>query len=479
MVTNSMARLRRTKIVATIGPASRAPAMLRALMDAGVDVARLNLAHSDAPTHARDAAQVRRAADEAGRIIGLLADLPGPKMRTGEVQDGEVLLQEGQTFRLTSTPVLGDETVVSVTIDNLEDLVSSGDEIFLADGQIVLAVRDVDPNTIDTVVVRGGTLRSGKGMHVTKPDARIAGFEQAEAAALKVALDLEADLIGLSFVRTAEDVRRVRSLLAGDARTPLLVAKIETRAAVANLKAIVDEADAVMVARGDLGIELPLQQVPVLQKQAIHTCNIAGKPVITATQMLESMTRVPLPTRAEVTDVANAVFDGTDALMLSEETAIGEFPVESVRAMNDIALEAEQNVAFEPRAATSNDDEPVSWAIARAAVQTAEEVSAAVIVCPTRTGSTARRVAAFRPTMPILALDDNLENLRPLALLRGVIPLLVPFVPEQDLPARGLKRALAAVDQAAMARPGDLIALVGRGSPPTSSSTDFVRILAV
>lgn len=472
--------MRRTKIVATVGPASRTPTIIDSMVKAGADVFRLNLAHADAATHAEAARDVRGAGTRQDRVVALLADLPGPKMRTGPVIGGETVLEPGRRFRLLGGSAAGDATQVGTTVPVLPDLVAAGDEIFLADGQIVLEVLQKQGDAVETWVVRGGTLRSGKGMHIPGAELKVEAFTDRDRATLELCRDLDVDMVGLSFVRSAADVARVKSELeAGSADPPAVVAKIETRAAVDNLEEIVHVADAVMVARGDLGIQLPFRQVPLLQKDIIRTCNQAGIPVITATQMLESMTHAPLPTRAEVNDVANAVIDGTDAVMLSEETAIGDYPIESLSVMSEIVVEAEGRGRDPIEPASLREEDAVSWAIARAAVEASEELRVAAILCPTRSGATARRVAAFRPSMPVLAIEHSIEVLRPLALVWGVVPFQVPFLSEEELAVRGLDRALKAARDSGAARDGDLVTLVAGGSPPRAGSTDLVRILSL
>ncbi|MDQ1380124.1 MAG: pyruvate kinase, partial [Actinomycetota bacterium] len=396
--------MRRTKIVATVGPATSRPESMRALLAAGADVVRLNAAHASADLHVEHAALARKIAAELGRFVGVLVDLPGPKMRTGPVVDDEIQLDAGAELVLASTPVVGDEHRVSTTLPELARWVSPGDEIYLADGAIVLRVCRLDDADVVCEVVRGGVLRSRKGMHVPRAEGHVEPFTATDAAALRMAIAIKADFVGLSFVRRPEDVEDVRARLPKRGSRPMLIAKIETAVALDHLPGIVGAADAVMVARGDLGIQVPARRVPLIQKEVIRFCNMAGKPVITATQMLESMTRSPMPTRAEVNDVANAVLDGTDALMLSEETAIGLYPTDTVRTMSEVAEAAEDwpRMRIAPQGATAAvDDDRVAWAVAHAAVQAAEDLGVAAIVCPTQSGTTARRVAAFRPAVPI------------------------------------------------------------------------------
>ncbi|MCZ7528159.1 MAG: pyruvate kinase [Acidimicrobiia bacterium] len=415
--------MRRTKIVATLGPASRAPGVVRALLEAGADVVRLNSAHGSPEAHRQAARTARARADELGRPVGVLMDLPGPKMRTGPVVGDEVELVPGQRFTLAGAPVDGDEHGVTTTVAGLAGMVHPGDEVFLADGQIVLSVEAVDGDDVRTEVVRGGALRSRKGLSLPRSEHLLDTFTTADEAALALALDLRVDFVGVSFVRVPSDVVRVRSLLPKRRPRPRVVAKIETRVALEHLDGIIEAADAVMVARGDLGIQVDVSMVPLLQKEIIAAGNAAGRPVITATQMLGSMTRSPLPTRAEAADVANAVIDGSDALMLSEETAVGGFPVEAVATMARIARGAESwpRDRHPPSDAAFRED-PVSWAVAHAAVEAAEDLGVAAILCPTRSGATARRVAAFRPGVPVAGLSTRPDVLGGLTLTWGCSP---------------------------------------------------------
>jgi pyruvate kinase len=450
---------------------------VRELLSSGVDVVRLNLSHADPATHRRAASTAVQEARALGREVGVLVDLPGPKMRTGPIAGDAVTLQPGERLTLSRRDVLGDARRVSTSVEGLARMVKPGDSIFLADGEIVLEVDSVDRAGVQTSITRGGVLRSRKGMHVPAAERGMEAFTEGDRAALRVGLRLGAHLVGLSFVRDGSDVRCARDALPPHGRRPLIVAKIETRSAVESLDEIVREADAIMVARGDLGIQMGLAAVPLLQKEIIAACNKAGKPVITATQMLESMTRAPLPTRAEVADVANAVLDGTDALMLSEETAVGEHAPSAVTTMAQVAAEAERlarptNVPS-PR---ERPDERVSWAVARAAVAAAEDTSVAAILCPTRTGATPRRVAAFRPTMPIVGLSGRPETIGAMALVWGVIPLTVADAAEAIDARAEVERASRAVRRAGLVERGDLVAVVAGTPGPRAGRTDYVRI---
>ena len=468
--------VRRTKIVATVGPATSLPQSMRALLAAGADVVRLNAAHGLADAHAQHATLARETANALGRVVGVLVDLPGPKMRTGPVVDDEIRLETASRLTLTSASVIGDAHRVSTTVPELARWVGPGDDIYLADGAIVLHVERVVDADVVCEVVRGGVLRSRKGMHVPRAESHVESFTEADAAALRMAIAIKADFIGLSFVRRPEDVEGVRARLPKRRNRPQLVAKIETAVALDHLPAIVGVADAVMVARGDLGIQVPARRVPLIQKEIIRFCNLAGKPVITATQMLESMTRSPLPTRAEVNDVANAVLDGTDALMLSEETAVGEYPADSVRTMSEVAEAAEAwpRARTTPQGATAAlDDDRVAWAVAHASVQAAEDLGVAAIVCPTQSGTTARRVAAFRPAVPIAGISAQPDVLGRLCLVWGVRPLTAAAVEGED----GLRLAVKSARDCGLAHKGDLIAIVSASPGKRAGATDTVRIV--
>jgi pyruvate kinase len=471
---------RRTKIVATLGPACAGEVALRGILGAGVDVVRLNFAHGKPADHGATLEDARNAARSMNRVIGALADLPGPKMRTGPIAGGSVELSDGSTVRITDEDIEGDAQRFSSTVSGLGAMVEPDEEIFLADGAIVLRAVGVKDGDVEAVVVRGGVLKSRKGMHLPGSENKIEAFTEDDREALDAAVAMGIDFVGLSFVRDAEDIERARSHLKAKKSWVQIVAKIETRSAIEKLDEIVAAADAVMVARGDLGIQLPLRDVPHLQKRIIRKCNQVGRPVITATEMLESMTENLTPTRAEVADVANAVLDGTDAVMLSGETAAGKHPVETVKAMHGIVVTADHEKRARRAVSEAMDasvDDPVSWAIARAAVQAAEDLDVAAIVCPTRSGATAKRVSAFRPRMPILGVAHKANAVGALALYWGVTPALMEFLPEEKLGDEGVQRAADAAVHHGLVRSGDLVAVVAGGPAPRAGSTDFVRIV--
>lgn len=468
---------RRTKIIATIGPATSSPERIKSLLAAGVDVVRLNAAHGDVAIHEQAAARAHEAADSVGRVVGVLVDLPGPKLRTGAVENDLVHLEPGEHFTLVEDDIVGDANRASTSIDSFARLVEPGGAIFLADGEIVLHVDKIVGSDVVTSIVRGGMLRSRKGMSVPGAERQVAAFTEADEVAFEMALRVKADFVGLSFVRDHTDVLRVREMLPKRGHRPSLVAKIETRSSLEHLDAIAEVSDAIMVARGDLGIQVDIARVPLIQKDVIGIANRTGTPVITATQVLLSMTNSPLPTRAEVTDVANAVLDGTDALMLSEETAVGEYPVETVTTMARVAESAESwpRDAIVPNEVATGED-PVTWAVAHGAAEAAYDIDAAAIICPTRTGSTPRRVAAFRPGVPVIGLSDRLEVLRRLTIIRGVIPTPIPRLTADHME---VDRCIEASRNAGLIEPGDLV-VVASGSPGRrAGSTDALRVVRV
>jgi len=416
----------RTKVVCTIGPASRSQEALERLARAGMDVARLNFSHGTAEEHGRVIARLRRIDKRLGRPVAVLQDLAGPKIRIGPVRDGPVVLEPGQAFTLTARKVPGDAQGVSINLPALAQAVRKGDALLLADGAIELEVEAVRGGDIGCRVVIGGPLSSFKGINVPARTLATPALTAKDRADLRVGLRSGVDYVALSFVRDAGDIEAARRLMKRHGGSVPVIAKIEKHEALVNLDAIVDAADGIMVARGDLGVETPLERIPRVQKDLIRKCRAAGKPVITATQMLRSMVDSPRPTRAEVSDVANAILDGTDAVMLSEETAVGKFPAEAVSMMVRIAREAERM----PAAAAGTGPEipaplagSLSSAVACAAAKLAADIGAAAVVTLTRSGTTARLVSRCRPAVPILAHTPVERTRRQLALCWGVVPV--------------------------------------------------------
>ncbi len=422
--------MRRVKIICTIGPASHHPDVLRAIIQAGMDVARLNMSHGDHAYHAETIRMVRALAHELNRSVAILADLQGPKLRVGKMQEGGVPLEPGQVIILTPEPILGEPGRIPIQNPELPRMVRPGERILLDDGLLELVVEGTDGHTIQARVVVGGILEDNKGMNLPDTELDLPSITEKDKQDVTFALEHQVDWIALSFVRTADDIHELRKLIAGRGalgRTPPIIAKIEKPQAVRNIDAIIQAADGIMVARGDLGIETSPEAVPMIQKMIIARCNHAGKPVITATQMLDSMIRNPRPTRAEASDVANAVLDGSDALMLSGETASGKYPVQSVQTMVKIAEEAERVRHLTAEGHQTHRHPPVSTvagAVSHAAVVTAEEVNAAAIITPTVSGATAKNLSRFRPNVPVIAVTPSPLVYRQLALYWGVYPIM-------------------------------------------------------
>ncbi len=423
--------LRRAKIIATIGPASESEPVLLRMMQAGLDVARMNFSHGTHAQHAERIARVRALAHRLGRPVAILQDLQGPKIRTGELQEGKVTLQAGQTLTLTTAPVPGTAERISVDFADLPRAVQPGRRILLSDGQLELEVTAVRGEEVETRVLLGGVLTPHKGVNLPGVPLDIPGFTPKDEADLKFGLQQDVDAIAISFVRSAADIARVRQAIARHAPERLhmpIIAKLERPEALENLHEIIHAADGVMVARGDLGVEMPPESVPIAQKRIIEEANRHAKIVITATQMLESMIYNPRPTRAEASDVANAVFDGTDAVMLSGETAVGRYPVKAVKMMNLVVRQAEAHLSDwgHWQGAAPDDVHDDAAYITRAARELAHDRNVAAIAIFTVRGRTARLMSKQRPAVPILAFTPNEHTYRQMGMLWGVVPHLVP-----------------------------------------------------
>lgn len=418
--------MHRTKIVCTIGPTTDNEATLGRLMDAGMNVARLNFSHGNHESHAETAKRIRSVAEEKGLPIAILQDLAGPKIRVGTFANGPILLKEGQEFTLTTATVPGDESSVSVTYSGLPDDVKVGDRILLADGSIELIATKVESKNVICEVRGGGPLSSNKGINLPGTSVSVEALSDKDKSDLIFGLSLDVDLIAMSFVRRREDILQAKELMTSEKKHRPIIAKIEKHEALDNIDEILEIADGVMVARGDLAVETSLERVPLAQKMIIKKCNQAGKPVITATQMLKSMVDNPRPTRAEANDVANAVLDGTDAVMLSEETTIGNYPVEAVRTMTTIITVTESNKFGDHKRYYRDNEKPTSIAdaVSRGAYEMAKDLKAGAIITPTQSGSTARKVSSYRPRQPIIALSPDPHVVRCLSLVWGVQPFL-------------------------------------------------------
>jgi pyruvate kinase len=415
----------KTKIVCTIGPASNSYEKIEKLIQGGMDVARLNFSHGSHEEHHQVIENIRQASLKTNESVAILQDLGGPKIRIGKIKTEPIFLKEGSSFILTNREVPGDEQGVSVTFTSLPQKVKKGDRIFLADGTLELKVKELTPTDIICKIVRGGELTSHKGINIPNISMDIPSLTEKDYQDILFGIKNKVDFIGLSFTRNAKDVLRARKFLKENGAEDIsLIAKIEKKEAVDNLKEIIEVSDGIMIARGDLGVEIPLENVPLVQKDIIKRCNFAGKPVITATQMLMSMVSSPRPTRAEVTDVANAILDGTDAVMLSEETAIGNYPVEATETMNKIALRIEKAIDYKKilseRSLSVKPTNPD--AISHATCQVALDLKVKAIVTFTLSGSTARMVSRYRPPVPIIAASTQDSTVRKLALSWGVYP---------------------------------------------------------
>ncbi|OUM86736.1 MAG: pyruvate kinase [Bacillus thermozeamaize] len=418
--------MRKTKIVCTIGPACEDLDKLKQLIKAGMNIARLNLSHGTHQEHRERIARIRQAAKELGKTVGILLDTKGPEIRTGILESGEVELREGQLFTLTTEEVLGNAERVSVSYSGLVNELRPGDTVLLDDGLIGLEVVSVQGTEIRCRVKNNGKLRDRKGVNVPGVSIGLPGITEKDAADIRFGVEQGVDFIAASFVRKPGDILEIHEILEQMGADIPVIAKIESREGVQNLDAILEVADGLMVARGDLGVEIPVEEVPLLQKEMISKCNKVGKPVITATQMLDSMQRNPRPTRAETTDVANAILDGTDAVMLSGETAAGNYPVEAVRMMAKIAETTEKALAYRDifRMRSENGQNTITDLIGQAVAGTALELKVAAIITPTESGYTARMISKYRPASPIVAVTYNEQTLRRLTLSWGVMPIL-------------------------------------------------------
>jgi pyruvate kinase len=462
---------RRAKIVATLGPATSGPDRIAALVAAGLDVARLNMSHGDHDGHRAAYEAVRAASKASGRSVGVLADLQGPKIRLGRFAGGPVTLTAGQDFTITGEDVPGDQAEVSVSYPGLAADVRPGTHLLIDDGRVVLEVTAVQGLKVRTRVLTGGPVSDHKGLNLPGIKVILPALTAKDADDLRWALGLRADLVALSFVQEADDAKPARAIMDEVGIRLPLIAKIEKPQAVAALEEIVTAFDGIMVARGDLGVEYPLEQVPLVQKRAIRLARQAAKPVIVATQMLESMVGAPRPTRAEASDVANAVLDGADALMLSAETSVGAYPVESVATMARIITAAEAAWPFTAEGPAV--PETTGSAIARAAGEVGAAVGARALVAFTMTGETARRLARCRSPIPLLAFTTEAATRSQLALTWGAETFLVPAVEHTDDMVRQVEAALRDIGRCA---PGDLVVLVAGSPPGTPGRTNALRV---
>ena len=464
--------MRRAKIVATLGPATSTYEMVRAIIDAGVDVARLNLSHGDYSVHDANFANVRRAAEDAGRGVAVLVDLQGPKIRLGKFADGPHELAPGDIFKITIDDIPGTKDIVSTTFKGLPADVKPGDYLLIDDGKVRVRVVETDGTVVTTEVIVGGPVSNNKGINLPGVAVNVPALSDKDEADLRWALRSGADIIALSFVRDAKDVQRVHVIMAEEGVRIPVIAKIEKPQAVDHLEEIIDAFDGIMVARGDLGVELPLEAVPIVQKRAVELCRRMAKPVIVATQMLESMITNPVPTRAETSDVANAVLDGADAVMLSGETSVGAYPVTVVETMARIVESTEEH-GLDRIAPMTAKPRTQGGAITLAAMEVADFVEAKYLCIFTESGDTARRMSRLRPKIPMMAFTPEPAIRRRMALTWGVQSTLVEHVPHTD-------RMFIQVDDFflsnGLAQEGDRVVVISGSPPGIVGSTNDIRI---
>jgi pyruvate kinase len=466
---------RRTKIVSTLGPATNSPMMIERLIRAGMEVARLNLSYGTMEEHAQYIRTIRKLCKQLGRHVAILIDLPGPKYRIGNLKKGQVTLRKGTLIKLTTKEIEGDADLLPVNLPNLPRDVKKGDTILVADGVLGLRVETTTSTEIKCRVTVGGRLKSGAGLVVPGRHLSAPFITKSVLEGLRFVSKQHPDYLALSFVSDAGDVNSVKEILRSEHTEIAIMSKIEREEAVRHFKRILAVSDAIMVARGDLGVEIPLEKVPLVQKEIIYQCNRAGKPVVTATEMLESMVNSVRPTRAEATDVANAILDGTDALMLSAETSIGKYPVQSVTMMAKIARETENEMLYEVLLTEKGDwiepetDELISYN----ACHTAYRLGAVAIVAYTQSGSTAKRVSKYRPRVPILALTPSSDICRKLILCWGVYPVKIPTPSTLE---QMFATASTLTKDLGLAKPGDLIVITAGIPAGQAGTTNMLKV---
>ncbi|GAA3138783.1 pyruvate kinase [Streptomyces rameus] len=468
--------MRRAKIVCTLGPATDSYDQIKALVDVGMDIARFNLSHGTHAEHEERYQRVRKAADETGRSVGILADLQGPKIRLGRFREGPVLLERGDTFTITvEDGAEGDRHQCGTTYAGLATDVTPGERILVDDGKVCLEVTAVDGPRVRTRVVEGGVVSDHKGLNLPGVAVSVPALSKKDEDDLRWALRTGFDVIALSFVRGGDDVKDVHRIMAEESRRLPVIAKVEKPQAVANLDGIVSAFDGLMVARGDLGVEMPLEQVPIVQKRAVKLAKRNAKPVIVATQMLDSMIDNSRPTRAEASDVANAVLDGTDAVMLSGETSVGKYPVETVRTMAKIVTAAEEDMLAKglPPLTELNKPRTQGGAVARAAAEMGDFLGAKFLVAFTQSGDTARRLSRYRSPIPLLAFTPEPATRSQLSLTWGAETFLGPHVESTDAMVEQVDELLLKYGRC---QKGDVVVITAGSPPGVSGSTNMVRV---
>ena len=468
--------IRKTKIVCTIGPASDSVDMLMRLMNAGMNVARLNFSHGNHEEHLKRIINIREAAERTGKTVAILLDTKGPEIRTGLLENGEAKLVAGNELMIVMDEIIGNEKQISVTYPGLVDDVHIGSKILLDDGLIELEVLEKKERALKTKILNSGVLKDKKGVNVPNVSIKLPGITKKDADDIEFGIEHGIDFIAASFVRRASDVLEIREILEKhNANTIHIIPKIENQEGVSNLAEILEVSDGLMVARGDLGVEIPAEEVPLVQKLLIHECNAVGKPVITATQMLDSMQRNPRPTRAEASDVANAIFDGTDAIMLSGETAAGNYPVESVETMHKIASRVEQALDYR-QILTSRSRESfmtIPNAISQSVSHTALNLDAAAVVTATESGHTARMISKYRPKAPIVAVTSHLDVCRKLSLVWGVTPQLGKHATSTD---EMLEIAVSEALNSGVVKRGDLVVITAGVPVGEIGTTNLIKV---
>lgn len=470
--------MRRTKIVCTIGPSTEQPDVIAELIEQGMDVARLNLSHGCREDHLRRVLAIKEVSRQIRKDIAILIDNRGPEVRIGKIDREPVVLSAGQQFTLTARPVTGDQHQVSITYSGLTREIVPGKMILIDDGLISLEVTAVSGDDIICRVVNGGELYSRKGMNFPGTSISLPAVNQLDHDDLQALLELGIDFVAASFARSWKDIVEVRRLIEKYRGEVKIIAKIESQEGMSNFSSILEAADGVMIARGDLGVEIPAEEVPLIQKRFIRRCNRAGKPVITATQMLDSMIRHPRPTRAEASDVANAIFDGTDAVMLSGETAVGRYPVESVTTLSRIARRTEQELKYKQilQFFETTMEKTITDAISYATCHTAQELNAAAIITSTQSGYTARMVSKYRPQAPIIAVTPSRKVAASLKLIWGVYPVLCPPTQTTD---EMFGAAIQASLQEGLIREGDLVVITAGVPVGVPGTTNLLRVETV
>ena len=470
--------MRKTKIICTIGPASESEEMLRALIDAGMNVARFNFSHGTHEEHREKFKRLVRIRKEMGKPVATLMDTKGPEIRLKDFEGGKVMLEKGKGFTLTTEDVMGTAERASITYKDLVKDVKVGGSILIDDGLIELRIDNVTDTDIHCTVINGGPVSNHKGVNVPDTDLSMPFISEQDRADIEFGAKLGYEYIAASFTRTADDIREIRSILDQFGSRMKIIAKIESTQGVNNIDEILDVADGVMVARGDLGVEVPMEEVPVYQKHIIHLAEVRGKIVVTATQMLDSMMHNPRPTRAEATDVANAIYDGTTAIMLSGETASGAYPLEAVRTMSRIAEAAENDIDYRRRFMNRPDEinADITTAISHSTCMVAQDINAKAIVTVTMSGFTARRISKYKPTCPIVACSVSEPVACQMNLLYGVIPLNIP---QEDNEEMLFEAAVMAAKKAGVVDKGDKVVLTAGVPLGETGNTNMVRVFEV